>query len=106
MEDGFFVKHTADLQGTIAYLVLVTRFLQGMVANTAVVADGAGPVTGGGLFRVCWLGPTIGVGARGAGVGAAELCTGEHLLLRSYEDYAAVTVKTKVSFLRRAGGPK
>jgi hypothetical protein len=72
IEDGFFVKHTADLTSTIAYLVLVTRFLQGMFAGVTLVADGRDAAA----LAAASAGPTR--------------------VLRTYPDFAVAAVKTKV----------
>eukprot|EP00039_Didymoeca_costata_P001634 m.53953 g.53953 ORF g.53953 m.53953 type:complete len:775 (-) comp10890_c0_seq2:50-2374(-) len=73
--DGFFVKHTANIDSTIAYLVAMTRKIDHMYSNcTVYIADSDD----------CPL-PFKKTGSE------VEYCT-----LRTFDDYNALTKKTKV----------
>jgi crossover junction endonuclease MUS81 len=72
VSDGFFVKHTADTNATVAYLVLMHRHITARHGKRPLVAKGEGQDA---LLRKH---PT------------AHLCA-------TFEDFTALTVKTPVS---------
>ena len=73
--DGFFVKHTADTTSTIAYLVLMTRKIEDIFEGTTVIAKGVGD------DRLSQQYP-------------------DHQILNTFEDYVALTLKTKTLTVR------